>query len=71
MTDSLYPPTPAGISPELTRPHPAYRRRVAAMIAGLFVFLVVYVGLVALSGVFAVWIAFIPDPKFDTGRGSG
>ncbi len=71
MTDSLYPPTPAGVPPELTRPHPAYRRRVAAMIAGLFVFLVVYVGLVALSGLFAVWIAFIPDPKFDTGRGSG
>ena len=55
MTDSLYPPTPAGVPPELTRPHPAYRRRVAAMIAGLFVFLMFYIGLIVLFVLAPSW----------------
>ena len=43
MTDTtLYPPRPADVPPDLTRPDAAYRGRVAAMIGGLFIFLVLY-----------------------------
>ena len=61
MTDTtLYPPKPADVPLDLTRPDAAYRGRVAAMIGGLFAFLVLYLVIIALAG--AVALALFGDP---------
>ena len=69
MTDTtLYPPRPADVPPDLTRPDAAYRGRVAAMTGGLFVFLVLYLVIIALAGLVAYGLLLIPMPTTG-GRG--
>ena len=48
-TDSLYPPAPANVPPEITRLGSAYRLRVLAMIVGLFLFLLLYLFFIAVA----------------------
>jgi len=62
---NLYPTAPFGIPPELTRPDARYRLRVAAMIAGLFAFLLFYLSLIALAAFGAWWLMDL------TSRGRG
>ena len=67
-TDLLYPPAPANVPAGLTRPDSAYRLRVLAMIAGLFLFLVLYLAFIAAAGLLAYWLATLPMPDI-RGRG--
>ena len=69
MTDiaTLYPPAPAEVPPEITRLDSAYRGRVAAMIGGLFVFLLLYLIIISLAGLGALRLA-MPFPV-EGGRG--
>ena len=60
---SFYPPAPANVLPEITRPDPAYRLRVIGMIAGLFGFLIVYFILLLAAGLAAIWLAMLPMPE--------
>src|SRR5918993_871281 len=71
MTDiaTLYPPAPPSVPPDLTRPDRAYRNRVAAMVGGLFVFLVPYLVVIALAGLVAYWLLTFPLPTAG-GRGT-
>src|SRR5262245_55522612 len=50
---ALYPPGPAHVPAEITRLDSAYRLRVVAMIAGLFLFVFVYVAIVVAAGLLA------------------
>jgi Zn-dependent protease with chaperone function len=67
-TDALYPPAPANVPPEITRLDSAYRWRVVAMIAGLFVFLILYLVFIAVAGLVAYWLLVMPLPEI-RGRG--
>jgi Zn-dependent protease with chaperone function len=67
-SEFLYPPAPAGVPPEITRLDSAYRLRVAAMIGGLFLFLLLYLVFIAVAGVLAYGLLVLPMPNF-TGRG--
>ncbi len=40
-----YPPSPANVPPDLTRPSKSYRTRVIIVLASLFVFVIIYLGL--------------------------
>ncbi len=42
----LYPPAPAHVPPDLTKPTPGYRARVLVVLVSLFLFVALYVGLV-------------------------
>lgn len=55
---SFYPPTPTSVPADLTRLDRAYRTRVAAMIGGLFTFLVLYLLLISAS-VLLVYIVLV------------
>ena len=69
MTDTtLYPPRPADVPPDLTRPDAAYRGRVAAMIGGLVAFLILYLVVIALAGLVAYLLLMWPLPNM---RGKG
>lgn len=59
-TDDLYPPAPSNVPADLTRPAGAYRLRVAAMIAGLFGFVLLYLAFVVLAGMVAYWLLLLP-----------
>src|SRR5262245_61970598 len=56
-TASLYPPSPVGLPPDLTRVSSAYRRRMVAMLVSLVLFIVVYLALLAGSAWLTYWIA--------------
>jgi Zn-dependent protease with chaperone function len=56
----FYPPGPTDVPRALTRPGLDYRLRVAAMIGGLFLFLAVYLALIAGAGVFGFQAATVP-----------
>lgn len=56
--NDLYPPSPETIPVELTRPTMRYRVQVAVVLVSLFVFLALYVALVAASG-WLVWQAIV------------
>lgn len=43
--DSLYPPSPANVPPDLTRPSGDYRLRVFVVLVSLFAFLLLYLAL--------------------------
>lgn len=58
--DDLYPPAPSNLPAELTRPAGAYRLRVAAMIAGLFGFVLLYMAFVVAAGMAAYWLLTLP-----------
>lgn len=60
---ALYPPGPVDVPAEITRLDGAYRLRVAGMIGGLFVFLLVYLAIVAVAGLLAYWLVGIPTPN--------
>ena len=62
-TAPLYPPAPAEVSPEVTRLDNAYRSRVTAMVAGLFGFLLIYLLIIAASGVLAYWLVVLQMPN--------
>ena len=72
MTETvpLYPAGPTDVPPEITRIDRAYRQRVAAMIGGLFVFLLLYLIIIALAGLVAYLLLLLPLPK-SGGRGTG
>src|SRR5262245_3101628 len=65
MTDiaALYPPAPAAVPSDLTRPDRAYRGSVTAMIGGLFLFLVLYLVVIAIAGLVAFWLLSLPAPE--------
>jgi Zn-dependent protease with chaperone function len=65
---TLYPPTPAGVSPDITRPDSAYRSRVVAMVGGLFAFMLLYLIVIALAGLVAYLLLILPMPA-SGGRG--
>jgi Zn-dependent protease with chaperone function len=44
-TDDFYPPTPANVPPDLTAPTSGYRVRVLVVLTSLFLFVLLYVGL--------------------------
>src|SRR5690554_3962577 len=67
-TAALYPPAPANVPADLTRLNGAYRWRVLAMIAGLFLFLLLYVAFVAAAGWLAYQLLAMPMPNV-RGRG--
>ena len=50
----LYPPAPRGVPGDFTRSSPAYQRRTLAVLAGLFMFLLLYLVLIAATG-YAGW----------------
>jgi Zn-dependent protease with chaperone function len=58
--DDLYPPAPADVPANLTRPDAAYRLRVVAMIGGLFLFLLLYLVFIAAAGLLAYWLVTLP-----------
>ncbi len=55
--DTLYPPSPPDVPPDLTVPHPGLRLQAFVVLLSLFFFFVLYLGLVIGSG-FLVYLAF-------------
>jgi Zn-dependent protease with chaperone function len=51
----LYPPAPLNVPPDLTKPTPSYRARVIVVFVSLFLFVVLYVGLVGGTAYFCYW----------------
>ena len=68
LAPSLYPPNPANVPPEVTRLESGYRFRVVAMIASLFLFLLLYLLFLAVAGLLAYWLLALPVPQ-GGGRG--
>lgn len=73
MTDATipYPPAPADVPPELTRPTASYRLRVLVVLASLLLFVFLYLGLVAGSAYlcYGSFASLGPDtPASFTGR---
>ncbi len=66
--DALYPPAPAGVPADLSRPTAAYRSQAAAMILGLVLFAVFYLALISAIGYGAYWL-FKTPPILFSGRG--
>ena len=65
--DSLYPPSPANVPPDLTRPSGDYRLRVFVVLVSLFAFLLLYLALTVGSAWFTYWcFATVSEP--DTPR---
>jgi len=62
-TDTLYPSAPAHVPAEITRLDNAYRLQVSAMIGSLFLFLLLYLVIIALAGLLAYWLVDLPIPK--------
>src|SRR5437667_7905328 len=57
---SLYPPSPADVPPDLTLVTGAYQLRVCLLLSTLILFLLLYVGLVVLSGYLIVLAIVAP-----------
>jgi Zn-dependent protease with chaperone function len=68
-TSLYYPPNPTSVPPDLTRPDADYRKRVVAMIAGLFVFLVIYLGIIVLAAYLAYFLFNLPVDGMRNARG--
>lgn len=64
----LYPPAPAGVPADLTRPTAAYRSQAALMILGLVLFAVFYLGVIGGVG-YAAYKLFTIKPLIGEGRG--
>ena len=62
---SFYPPGPTEVPRRLTRVPLGYRVRVAAMIAGLFAFLLLYLALIAFAGLFGYTMLTMPMKEAD------
>jgi Zn-dependent protease with chaperone function len=69
LAPALYPHRPAHVPPALTRLPGGYRWRVLAMIAGLFLFLFLYLLFIAAAGFLAHWLLALPIPAVG-GRGT-
>src|SRR5262245_26867312 len=54
----FYPPHPTNVPPQLTRPTQSYRIRAGLVVASLFLFVLVYLGLIVGFGGFSAW-AFV------------
>jgi Zn-dependent protease with chaperone function len=68
---SLYPPSPADVPPDLTAPRADYRLRVVVVLVSLFVFFVLYLGLVFGSAWLTWWALTAPWPRGGRGDGVG
>src|SRR5262245_53659737 len=51
----FYPPTPSNVPPLLTKPTGPYRLQAALVVASLFLFILVYFGLIVIFGGFSLW----------------
>ncbi len=65
-----YPPTPRHVPPELTRPTLRYRLQAALVVASLFLFLAVYLSLLAGCAGFSYWALSKAIRAFATRNGS-
>src|SRR5262245_24648954 len=63
---SYYPPSPPDVPVDLTEPTPAYRQQVALVLTSVFIFLLLYFGLLFLSGLLVYKLIAWPVPP---GRG--
>lgn len=63
MADALdyYPPAPASVPPDLTTPTSGYRLRVIVVLTSLFLFVLLYLGLVAGSAYVCYYAFFAPE----------
>ena len=66
MTDAhdFYPPAPADVPPDLTAVTPSYRARVLVVLTSLFLFVLVYFGLV-IGSAYLCYYAFAPEDPAD------
>jgi Zn-dependent protease with chaperone function len=53
--DDLYPPGPEGLPADIARPTPGYRFQVVVVLASLFLFVALYLALIAASAYWAYW----------------
>jgi Zn-dependent protease with chaperone function len=69
--DSLYPPGPAHVPPDLTTPSRSYKTRVVIVLVSLFLFVALYVGLVIGSAYLSYWSfrQIVPEPVSRSTRG--
>jgi Zn-dependent protease with chaperone function len=67
--DTLYPPTPDNVPEEITALDNSYRLRVVGMIGGLFLFLLLYLFIILLAGLFVLGLLILPLPNV-SGRGA-
>jgi Zn-dependent protease with chaperone function len=63
-----YPPAPANVPPDLTRPTARYRLRVIVVLTSLTLFAILYLGLVAGSAYYCYW-SFAPNTWADSETG--
>ena len=66
----LYPPAPAGVPDDWTKPTGGYRLRATAVLVGLFLFLLLYLALIVAVGYLGYLLAINPPPM-PKGRGGG
>jgi Zn-dependent protease with chaperone function len=66
MTDAhdFYPPAPADVPPDLTAVTPGYRARVLVVLTSLFLFVLVYFGLV-IGSAYLCYYSFAPEDPAD------
>src|SRR4051812_9037935 len=53
-----YPPSPAEVPPQLARPTRRYRLQTLLVVGSLFLFLAVYLSLIAISAGLCAWAAY-------------
>src|SRR5262249_600171 len=63
----LYPPAPEGVPENFTRPSTAYQMRTFAVLGSLFLFLLVYLVLIAAVAYAGWWLAHTP-PEIPSGK---
>lgn len=69
-TNDFYPPAPHGVPDAISRPDAGYRLRVVAMIGGLFLFLILYILLIAAAAGLAYGLAVMRLPTIDGRAGA-
>jgi Zn-dependent protease with chaperone function len=62
LATDLFPPAPEGVPENFTRPSQAYQLRTFAVLGGLFLFLLVYLVLIAATAYAGWWLAHTPPP---------
>src|SRR5713101_2362830 len=55
MAADLYPPSPASVPADLTKPSRSYKTRVVIVLGSLFVFVALYIALIVGSAYFSYW----------------
>lgn len=69
MPADLYPPVPEGVPEFFTRPSKSYQVRTVAVLGSLFLFLLLYLFLIAAVAYAGWWLAHTP-PGIPSGRGA-